>query len=336
MIEPKSKLGSEMMVAPIMPRARASTSLPPILSFKKNLDKTATKTGPREERRPAKLEETIVSAKLSDKWYMGTIKTATVKSLGKSFLSNSIFGLQTSGANARKHALATSHLSKAKLTGESSATTLRIATNANPQKTLRTARKPYLMTCRQILPSPFSSCETVDPTLALFLIPFGDKYVGSYLITCRAIYREVKHKYVCSLKILRTKVLYQVKGRLCLMWLGMPLKLDAELLFGIHDDIRHIVVADLLGNVQNIFSRAKKTLPEDMQKETVGVISSVAFSLGEKVREVAGDVECVVVYHEKLKVIILKSEKNLYVITARKSLPEEAVYKLISLAKGEG
>ncbi len=120
------------------------------------------------------------------------------------------------------------------------------------------------------------------------------------------------------------------------MWLGMPPKLDAELLFGTHDDIRHIVVADLLGNVQNIFSRAKKTLPEDMQKETVGVISSVAFSLGEKVREVAGDVECVVVYHEKLKVIILKSEKNLYVITARKSLPEEAVYKLISLAKGEG
>ena len=77
-------------------------------------------------------------------------------------------------------------------------------------------------------------------------------------------------------------------------------------------------------------------MPEDIRKETVGVISSVAFSLGEKVREVAGDVECVVVYHEKLKVIILKSEKNLYVITARKSLPEEAVYRLILLAKGEG
>jgi len=45
MIEPKSKLGSEMMVAPIMSRAGASTSLPPIRSFKKNLDKTATKTG---------------------------------------------------------------------------------------------------------------------------------------------------------------------------------------------------------------------------------------------------------------------------------------------------
>lgn len=115
----------------------------------------------------------------------------------------------------------------------------------------------------------------------------------------------------------------------------MSPKIDAELLFNLHDDIRHIIVADGWGNVQKIFSRAKKTLPVDLQKETVGIISSITYSLGEKVRDVAGAVECVVIYHEKLKVIIFRSENNLYVITARKTLPEEVIYKIISLAKSE-
>lgn len=114
----------------------------------------------------------------------------------------------------------------------------------------------------------------------------------------------------------------------------MSPKIDAELLFSLHEDIRHVIVADRLGNVQNIFSRAKRTLPENLQKEIVGIISSITYSLGERVRDVAGDVECVVIYHEKLKVIIFRAEKTIYVITARKSLPEEVVYKLISLAKG--
>lgn len=116
----------------------------------------------------------------------------------------------------------------------------------------------------------------------------------------------------------------------------MTSKLDADKLFELHDDIRHIVVADKMGNVINIISRAKKKLPEDAQKQFVGIISSLSFSLGEKVRDVAGDVECVVIYHERLKILIARSSNNLYVISARKSLPEEVVYKLIALTKGEG
>jgi hypothetical protein len=91
-----------------------------------------------------------------------------------------------------------------------------------------------------------------------------------------------------------------------------------------------------MGKVTNIFSRAKIRMPNDLQRQFVGVIASIAYNIGEKVRDIAGDVECVVVYHEKLKILIAKSANNLYVISARKSLPEEAVYKLVALVKSEG
>ncbi|MEM2386251.1 MAG: hypothetical protein QXO67_04635 [Candidatus Bathyarchaeia archaeon] len=150
------------MAAPRTPKNKARASLPPILSFNKRADKTATKTGPKDERRPAKLEGTVVSPKLSDKWYIGTISRATANSLGRSPTSNLVLGLPTNGTTIRKKTLAISHLIRAKLTGESSATARLIATKARPQKKLRTIRRPYLLACRQSSPPTFLGREAVN------------------------------------------------------------------------------------------------------------------------------------------------------------------------------
>jgi hypothetical protein len=34
--------------------------------------------------------------------------------------------------------------------------------------------------------------------------------------------------------------------------------IDANKMFGLHDDIRHVIVADSMGDVINIFSKTKK------------------------------------------------------------------------------
>jgi len=65
-IEPK--LGRESTMAPKIPKKRANTNLPLIFSFRRYAEKTAMKTGPKEMSKPATPEETVVSAKLSNKW----------------------------------------------------------------------------------------------------------------------------------------------------------------------------------------------------------------------------------------------------------------------------
>ncbi len=163
-LELKSKLGNERMIAPAIPKKRANISLLFIFSLRKKAERMAMKTGLKDERSPAKPEEIVVSARLSDKWYMGTFSRAIANSLGRSLLSNFVFCLPMKGKMTRKTALAINHLSNARLTGESSVTALQIATNASPQKMLRTNRTPTLLTCCQRLPLSLLVCEFGGPT----------------------------------------------------------------------------------------------------------------------------------------------------------------------------
>jgi hypothetical protein len=67
LFEFKSKLGKERIKAPPIPSRRARANLPLIFSLRNNADRTAMKTGPKEIRNPDIPEETVVSAKFSDK-----------------------------------------------------------------------------------------------------------------------------------------------------------------------------------------------------------------------------------------------------------------------------
>ena len=112
--------------------------------------------------------------------------------------------------------------------------------------------------------------------------------------------------------------------------------IDANKVFELHDDIRHVIVADSMGDVINIFSKAKKTWPLDVQRQFSGIMAAVVFGISEKVRDIAGNVEYIVVHHEKLKIIIAKSANNIYIVSTRKSLPDEIIDKLVALIKSEG
>ncbi|MCS7114382.1 MAG: hypothetical protein RMJ15_09825 [Nitrososphaerota archaeon] len=112
--------------------------------------------------------------------------------------------------------------------------------------------------------------------------------------------------------------------------------IDADKLFGLHDDIRHVIVVDSMGEVVNIFSRAKKVWPMDIQREFSGIMATVTFGISEKVRDIAGEIEYIVVHYEKMKIIIVKSPKYFYIVSARKSLPDDMAKALTTLLKSEG
>ena len=145
MIEPpdaRFKSGADRINVPAMPTPMANASLFPIFSFSSKVESMAMKIGPNEVKNAATPDETVFSAKLSDKWYAGTFSREIAISLGRSRLSSFILGFKRKGAIAKKPADATSHLSKVRFMGESSKSALRIATKAMPQIRLRTRRTP--------------------------------------------------------------------------------------------------------------------------------------------------------------------------------------------------
>lgn len=111
---------------------------------------------------------------------------------------------------------------------------------------------------------------------------------------------------------------------------------NIDKLFELHDDIRHVIVVDSMGEVVDIFSRAKKTWPMDIQRQFSGIMAAVTFGISEKIREIAGDIEYIIVHYEKMKIIIAKSLKYFYIISARKSLPDEVINNITALLKSEG
>lgn len=111
--------------------------------------------------------------------------------------------------------------------------------------------------------------------------------------------------------------------------------LNVDKIFGLHDDIRHVIVVNSMGKVVKIFSRAKKTWPSNVQREFSGVMAAVVFGVSDKVRDIAGNIENMIVNYEKMKIIIAKSSKYFYIISARKSLPDEVADNLTMLLKKE-
>ena len=135
--------------------------------------------------------------------------------------------------------------------------------------------------------------------------------------------------------------------KLILRWLKLKIVIELlhgnvnldvikDKIFGLHDDIRHIIIADFKGEVLSIFSRAKKEWPSDVQKQFSGLIAVLTIGLSEKVQDIAGHVEYVLVRYEKLNIIIVKSSRFIYIISTRKFMPNEAIDRLVELIRREG
>lgn len=111
--------------------------------------------------------------------------------------------------------------------------------------------------------------------------------------------------------------------------------MGAVLLFNLHDDIRHVVVANASGGVESIGSRARATWPEDLIKQFSGLMASIIFGICEKVENIAGAINYIEISYEKMKLFIVKGrERNkFYIISARKSIPPEVVSRMIDLVE---
>jgi len=112
--------------------------------------------------------------------------------------------------------------------------------------------------------------------------------------------------------------------------------LDANRIFDIHEDIRHVIIADFMGAVLEIHSRAKRQWPLEMQKQFSGVMAAIIFGISEKVQDIAGEIRQIIVNYEKMKIIIIKSAKYFYIISTRITLPETAIEELTNLIKRKG
>ncbi|MBC7130603.1 roadblock/LC7 domain-containing protein [Candidatus Bathyarchaeota archaeon] len=116
----------------------------------------------------------------------------------------------------------------------------------------------------------------------------------------------------------------------------MTRPVNAAKIFNLHDDIRHIIIADSMGAVLEIHSRAKKQWPQDVQRQFSGIMAAVTFGLSEKIKEIAGEIEHITVTYEKMKIIIIRSSKYFYIVSARRNLPNHIIDELINLMKKEG
>ena len=104
--------------------------------------------------------------------------------------------------------------------------------------------------------------------------------------------------------------------------------------FGIHDDVRHIVVVDGDGRVVNVCSRAKREWSRELIKETAGVIARIVTGIFDGVKEISGNVENIIVTFEKMKLLITKTKSgNILLISTRKRIPQMAIEKVFEVAQ---
>lgn len=103
--------------------------------------------------------------------------------------------------------------------------------------------------------------------------------------------------------------------------------------FKVHDDIRHVVIADREGSVLRTCSRAKYVWPAEIVNQVSGVAAAVVSGIFEKTKEYGGDIKYIMTSYERLKLIIIQGRENFFLISARRTIPEEAVERLAKLLK---
>ncbi|MCX8204561.1 MAG: roadblock/LC7 domain-containing protein [Candidatus Nezhaarchaeota archaeon] len=103
--------------------------------------------------------------------------------------------------------------------------------------------------------------------------------------------------------------------------------------FKVHDDIRHMVVADKEGSVLKTCSRAKYVWPSEMVQQMSGAAAAIISGIFEKTKEYGGDIRYIMASYERLKLFIIQGRENFFLVSARRTIPEEAVETLVKLLK---
>jgi len=111
------------------------------------------------------------------------------------------------------------------------------------------------------------------------------------------------------------------------------LKEICDELFKIHDDIRHVVIADKEGTVLEVCSRAKYTWPPEVVQQVAGVAAAVISGIFEKTKEYGGDIKHIMVSYERMKLFIFQARDKHLLISTRRTVPPEAVEAMDRLVK---
>lgn len=111
------------------------------------------------------------------------------------------------------------------------------------------------------------------------------------------------------------------------------LKQVCDEIFKIHDDIRHVVIADREGTVLEVCSRAKRTWPLELVQQVAGVAAAVVSGIFERTKEYGGDIKHIMVRYETMNLLLLQSRDKHFLVSTRKTIPLEAVESLERLIK---
>ena len=105
-------------------------------------------------------------------------------------------------------------------------------------------------------------------------------------------------------------------------------------LFRVHDDVRHVVIADREGTVIEVCSRAKYTWPSDMVQQVAGVAAAVISGIFERTKEYGGEIKHIMVSYERMKLFIFQAGDKHLLVSTRRSMPAEAVEAMERVIRG--
>lgn len=103
--------------------------------------------------------------------------------------------------------------------------------------------------------------------------------------------------------------------------------------FKVHDDIRHIVIASKEGSVLKTCSRAKYVWPLEIVNQVSGIAAAIISGIFEKTKEYGGEIKYIMASYERLKLFIIQGREGFFLVSARRTIPEEAVEALVKLLK---
>lgn len=112
-----------------------------------------------------------------------------------------------------------------------------------------------------------------------------------------------------------------------------PLKDLCQKIFNVHDDIRHIVIADLQGSLMEICSRAKYEWPLTSIRDMGGIAAAIVSGIFERTQEYGGNINYIEVNYQKLKLFILQGKDKFFLISTRRKIPLEAVETMCKVVK---
>lgn len=93
------------------------------------------------------------------------------------------------------------------------------------------------------------------------------------------------------------------------------------------------MVASKEGRVLRTYSRAKYVWPSEIVNQISGVAAAIISGIFEKTKEYGGEIKYIMANYERLKLFIIQGGENFFLVSARRTIPEEAVEAMVRLLK---